>query len=357
MKKYNKIVLITGGCGFIGSCLVRRMVNNHPDYLIINFDAMTYAGNAENLISIEKKSNYIFVKGDVRNKTDIDYVFEMYHPTHIIHMCAESHVDKSIVNPTVFVETNVLGTVNLLNAAKHYWKDDYENHKFVNMGTDEIFGQLTLDDDPFTESTPFDPRSPYSTSKCCAVMFGTTYFNTYGVPVVNMASTNAIGEYQFPEKLVPLTIEKLQTKQPIPIYGKGEQIRDWINVNDFARALDIVMHEGKNGELYCIGGDSERTNITMVKTIIHYYAELTGEDENELLDLITFIPDPRGNAHDFRYAIDFSKIKHTLGWEPSYTFEESVKETVEWYLKNPEWVEHIKNGSYYNNWIDKYYNK
>lgn len=359
-KKYDKVIMITGGMGFIGSHVVRHFVKQYPNYLIINFDKLTYAGNVENLKDIDGSDNYLFVKGDICSWADVENVM-MQNVTDIIHLAAESHVDRSMVNPTNFVDTNIFGTINLLEAAKTFWKDG--EHRFINMGTDEIYGSLNVDDEPFNEKTPLDPHSPYSTSKTAAVMFGKTYYEAYGVPVINVSCGNAIGPNQFPEKLVPLTIDRLVSKQPIPIYGKGEQMRDWTNVHDIVDAFDKIFHKGRIGEMYCIGGDACRMNIEMVNALIICYAtaisytpEELKENITELTKLITFIPDPRGKSHDFRYDINHDKMTKELGWKPFYTFEDSVREVVKWYLENKEWVEHVKSGEY-TKWIEEYYGK
>ena len=357
---YKKVILITGGCGFIGSHVVRHFVKTYPEYLIINFDALTYAGNINNLTDIETEKNYLFVKGDITKVDDVYKVMSEYSVTDIIHLAAESHVDRSMTNPTNFVDTNILGTINLLEWAKFFW-DKEDGHRFINMGTDEIYGSLGVDDPPFNENTPLDPHSPYSTSKTAAVMFGKTYYEAYGVPVINVSCGNAIGPNQFPEKLVPLTIDRLINEQQIPIYGEGKQMRDWTNVHDIVDAFDKIFHKGRVGEMYCIGGDACRTNIDMVRALIHCYAVRTTKDLddftekiNKLYDLITFIPDPRGKSHDFRYDIDHKKITEELGWKPFYTFDDSVREVVDWYLKHQDWVNDVKTGEYIK-WIKDYY--
>lgn len=382
----KKRILITGGAGFIGSHVVRHFVNKYPDYLIVNFDALTYAGNLENLKDIEHEGNYSFVKGDIRNVSDVNAVFKNYAITDVIHLAAESHVDRSMVNPTVFAETNVMGTLNLLNIARELWKEDYSSHRFFNMATDEIFGALGADDEPFNENTPLDPHSPYSTSKTAQYLFGSTYYEAYGLPVISLSCGNAIGPNQFPEKLVPLTIDRIFNEEEIPIYGKGEQMRDWTNVHDIADAIDLLFHEGTVGELYCIGGDACKKNIQIVHAIIDEIASELGavdytysvlssalekpdtaqicrpmiqmiqERQKKYNNLIKFIPDPRGKSHDFRYDINHDKITEELGWEPKYTFEQSIRQTVKWYLDNHDWVKNVKSGEY-KKWIDTYYGK
>lgn len=388
LTDYKKRILITGGCGFIGSHVVRHFVKNYPDYLIVNFDALTYAGNPENLKDIENEDNYVFVKGDIRFKTSlikqvsdkliggskdcpigVKQAFDKYQITDVIHLAAESHVDRSMTNPTVFADTNVMGTLNLLNEARECWKEDYSKHKFFNMGTDEIFGALSVDDEPFNENTPLDPHSPYSTSKTAQVMFAKTYYEAYGVPTISLACGNAIGPNQFPEKLVPLVIDRIINKQEIPVYGEGKQMRDWTNVFDICDAIDLLFHKGTVGELYCIGGDACKQNVEIIEEIMTSYADYVTDYETgdgsvawgnsyytlkELRHLIKFIPDPRGKSHDFRYDINHDKITKELGWKPKYTFGQSVKETVKWYLENQEWVEHCKSGEY-QNWIKEYY--
>ena len=363
MENKNKNVLITGAAGFIGSNVLRYLALKYKEYDFINYDALTYAGNLDNLNDIVLLANYRFVHGDIRDPEKLDKLFKDFEITDVIHFAAESHVDRSMVNPTVFVETNVIGTVNLLNAARKAWKDDNKQHICLNMATDEMFGALSNDDKPFDENTPFDPHSPYSTSKTAAAMFGKTYFEAYGLPVINLACGNAIGPKQFPEKLVPLTIDRIVNREKIPIYGEGKQKRDWTNVNDIATAVDLLIHSGTPGELYCIGGDACTENIQIVKEICYAYAWQTCEgdeaEKNTLAEslfeeLVEFIPDPRGKSHDFRYDINHNKITKELGWTPKYTFKQSVSETVKWYLENQEWVTNVKTGEYVN-WMKTYY--
>ena len=360
----KKRILVTGGAGFIGSHVVRHFVNKYSDYQIINYDALTYAGNLENLLDIKDSPNYVFVNGDIRDEERLKQVFFDYQITDIIHLAAESHVDRSMVNPTVFAETNVIGTVNLLNVAREYWKDNYNGHVFLNMGTDEIFGALDNEDEPFNELTPLNPHSPYSTSKTAAVMFGKTYFEAYGIPVINLACGNAIGPNQFPEKLVPLVLDRLINGGTIPIYGQGEQKRDWTNVHDIAEAIDLLVHKGTPGELYCIGGDAQVENRVIVHDlIIELSIQMANGDEDEeerlqnnFFERIEFIKDPRGKSHDFRYDINHDKITARLGWKPKYTYNDSLIEVVSWYLNNQNWVNNIKTGAY-KDWIELYYGK
>lgn len=350
----KKTILITGGCGFIGSHVVRHFVTKYPDYFIVNLDALTYCGNLENLKDIHAK-NYTLYNYDIRNAKIVEHIFKTCDVTDVIHLCAESHVDRSMVNPTIFAETNVMGTINLLNVAREYWKDDYSKHVFLNMATDEIFGALGVDDEPFNENTPLDPHSPYSTSKTAQYLFGKTYYEAYGLPVISLACGNAIGPNQFPEKLVPLTIDRLINGEEVPVYGEGKQMRDWTNVHDIADAIDLLVHKGTAGELYCIGGDACKQNIEMIRQIILELSKYYEDKTIEFRKLVKSIPDPRGKSHDFRYDINHDKITKEVGWKPKYTFEQSVAETVEWYVKNQDWVNNVKTGEY-KKWIDDYYN-
>lgn len=356
MEKIDKTVLITGGCGFIGSHLVRLFVTKYPTYKIVNLDAMTYAGNQDNLNDVEKEENYVYVHGSICDKHLVDKLFKMYDFDYVIHMAAESHVDRSMTNPTVFVDTNVMGTINLLNFVRKYWTEGNKERRFFNMITDEIFGSLSIDDPPFDENTPIDPHSPYSTSKAAQYLFGKTYFESYGLPIISLCCGNAIGGYQYLEKLVPLTIDRLINKQEIPIYGEGKQMRDWTNVHDICNAIDILVHDGSVGEMYCIGGDACITNIDLVKMIIREYCALTNNNVVEYEKLIKFIVDPRGKSHDFRYDLNHDKITNELGWTPKYTVNESVHETVEWYLENTEWCEALKKrDNSYDTWVLSHY--
>ena len=356
---FNKVILVTGGAGFIGSNLLRYMVNKYPNYHFINFDALTYAGNLENLKDIENNSNYTFFKGDVRNIQDIRFAFETFNVTDIIHLAAESHVDRSIENPGVFAETNVMGTLNLLNVARENWcvfPINCDKHRFHHVSTDEVYGSLDMNpDNKFREDTPYNPHSPYSASKAASDHFVKAYHDTYGLDVTISNCSNNYGPNQFPEKLIPLVINRLETNDKIPVYGKGLNVRDWLYVEDHAKAIDLIFHEGKSGETYNIGGNHEMANIDIVTTIIEVYEELTGKDINKK-DVINFIKDPRGDAHDLRYAIDSTKLQTDLGWSPEETFESGIKKTIEWYLDNKKWMENVTSGEY-QKWIDTYYNR
>ena len=345
--EYTKSILVTGGAGFIGSHVVRLLVNKYPNYLIVNFDKLTYAGNLSNLIDIEKKSNYSFVKGDICSNSDVKNAFEKFNITDVIHLAAESHVDRSIEGPMEFVLTNVVGTVNLLQVAKDFWKGD--DHVFHHVSTDEVFGSLG-EEGLFMESTPYDPRSPYSASKASSDHFVRAFYHTYNFPVKMSNCSNNYGSHHFPEKLIPLVIHNIINKIPLPIYGKGENIRDWLWVEDHASAIDAIFHKGTIGQSYNVGGLNEWTNIDLVKYLCQILDKRLNREEGENEKLITFVKDRAG--HDARYAIDASKLEKELGWKPSLKFEEGLEKTVDWYLENTEWVEKITSGSY-----KEYYNK
>lgn len=347
----SKHILITGGAGFIGSHVVRLFVNKYPDYKIINLDALTYAGNLENLKDVEAAPNYTFVKADICQAAEIARVFSEYDVTDVIHLAAESHVDRSIADPMAFIMTNVVGTVNLLNAARTAWQGAYEQHRFYHVSTDEVYGSLH-DGGYFTETTPYDPQSPYSASKASSDHFVRAYANTYGMQTVISNCSNNYGPNHFPEKLIPLCIYNIKNKKPLPIYGKGENVRDWLYVVDHARAIDIVFHQGKTNETYNIGGFNEWKNIDIVRLLCQVMDRKLGRPEGESEKLITFVKDRAG--HDLRYAIDASKIMHELGWKPSLQFEEGIEKTVDWYMANEAWLEHVTTGSYQDYYSQQY---
>lgn len=361
--KYDKVILVTGGCGFIGSHLVRYMVNKYPNYYIVNMDALTYAGNLENLFDIADCENYTFVKGDIRSEEDVFGTFEKYNITDVIHLAAESHVDRSIKTPNIFVETNVMGTLNLLNAAKHYWTVfpyDLEPHRFHHVSTDEVYGSLDMNpDNKFREDTPYDPHSPYSASKASSDLFVKAYHDTYGLNTTISNCSNNYGPNQFPEKLIPLMITRLENREQIPVYGKGDNVRDWLYVEDHVNAIDLIFHKGQSGETYNVGGNNELTNIKVVDIVLGAYNIMKKCNRNDYQwfafnDAIKFIPDPRGSAHDKRYAIDSTKLQTELGWEPEETFETGIKKTVKWYLDNKQWVNNVTTGEY-QKWINENY--
>jgi dTDP-glucose 4,6-dehydratase len=347
----NKTVLITGGAGFIGSHLVRLFVNKYPDYKIVNLDKLTYAGNLENLADIEKKSNYEFVKGDIVDAEFVSRLFKKYSFDAVIHLAAESHVDRSIEGPMEFIMTNIVGTTNLLNAARDDWKESFENKLFYHVSTDEVYGSLG-EDGMFLESTPYDPRSPYSASKASSDHIVRAYHHTYGLPIVISNCSNNYGSHQFPEKLIPLFINNIKNNQPLPVYGKGENIRDWLWVNDHAQAIDVIFHAGKNGETYNIGGHNEWKNIDLIKIICEVMDEKLGREKGSSEKLITYVTDRAG--HDMRYAIDATKLKDELGWVPSLQFEEGIRNTINWYLENEDWLEHVTSGEYQNYYEQQY---
>ena len=336
-------ILVTGGAGFIGSHLVRLLVNKYPDYHIVNMDVLTYAGNLENLKDIENKENYTFVKCDICDVEKVNQVFIKYQIDSVIHLAAESHVDRSIKDPFSFARTNVMGTLSLLQAAKETWNGNFTNHLFYHVSTDEVYGSLG-EEGFFTEETAYDPHSPYSASKASSDHFVRAFADTYGLPVVISNCSNNYGSYQFPEKLIPLFINNIVNNKPLPVYGKGENVRDWLFVNDHARAIDVIFHNGTLGETYNIGGFNEWKNIDLIKVMIKTVDRLLGREEGASDKLITYVTDRAG--HDLRYAIDSTKLKKELGWEPSLQFEEGIEKTVAWYLENQEWLNNVTSGDY-----------
>jgi len=342
-------ILITGGAGFIGSHVVRQFVLNYPSYQIFNLDALTYAGNLENLKYIEQKENYYFIKGDIRDQEFINNIFTKHNFDGVIHLAAESHVDRSISDPLDFVQTNVLGTVNLLNAFKSSSKGNFDKKRFYHVSTDEVYGTLG-DDGLFTEDTAYDPRSPYSASKASSDHFVRAYGETYNMPYVISNCSNNYGEYHFPEKLIPLFINNIINNKPLPVYGDGNYTRDWLYVKDHARAIDLVFHKSKNHETYNIGGFNEWKNIDLVKLLCTQMDEKLGRDKGSSEKLITYVKDRPG--HDKRYAIDATKINKELGWSPSVNFEQGLSRTIDWFLENTDWLENVTTGSY-----QEYYNK
>lgn len=351
---FDKKIIITGGAGFIGSHVVRRFVTNYPNYQIINLDALTYAGNLENLKGIDTLPNYTFEKVDIRDYDAIRAVFNKYKPDHIIHLAAESHVDRSISNPIDFVMTNVVGTVNLLNAFKDLWKDDLSNHRFYHVSTDEVYGALGTTG-LFTEKTAYDPHSPYSASKASSDHFVRAYMDTYKMNIVVSNCSNNYGSHHFPEKLIPLAIHNIKNNKPIPVYGKGDNIRDWLWVVDHARAIDVIFHNAASGETYNIGGHNEWKNIDLIKLLCEIMDRKLDRPKGTSAALITFVKDRAG--HDWRYAIDATKLKNDLGWVPSVTFEEGLEQTVDWYLANEEWLNNVTSGQYQSYYSEQYQNR
>lgn len=351
MAQVTKTILITGGAGFIGSHVVRLFVTSYPHYRIINLDALTYAGNLENLRDIEHAPNYSFEKVNLLDTTELERVFSEYAPDGVIHLAAESHVDRSILSPFDFVYTNVVGTVNLLNAAKKAWVGAYEGKLFYHVSTDEVYGALG-DTGLFTEETPYDPHSPYSASKASSDHFVRAYHDTFGLPVVVTNCSNNYGPNHFPEKLIPLMIHNVINKKPLPVYGDGLYTRDWLFVKDHARAIDLVFHKGKVGATYNIGGFNEWKNIDLVKLLCRLMDEKLGRTPGESEGLITYVKDRPG--HDRRYAIDATRINRELGWSPSVTFEEGLSQTIDWYLQNEEWLRRVTSGDYQNYYQTQY---
>jgi len=345
----TKQLLITGGAGFIGSHVVRLFLKKYPNYMIHNLDKLTYAGNLENLTDIENAPNYRFIKGDI---TDNDFIVNLFNKQQfdgVIHLAAESHVDRSITDPGAFINTNIIGTLNLLNAARMQWGDDFSNKRFYHISTDEVYGSLG-DEGYFTEETAYDPRSPYSASKASSDHLVRAYFHTYKLPVVLTNCSNNYGPNQFPEKLIPLVINNIKKNKDLPVYGKGENIRDWLYVEDHAKAIDTVFHTGKNGETYNIGGNNEWQNIKLILTLCQIMDKKLGRKKGESEKLIKYVTDRAG--HDMRYAIDTSKVEKELGWDSKMTFDEGLEKTVDWYLNNETWMENILSGDY-----EKYYDK
>ena len=347
----KKTILITGGAGFIGSHVVRLFVQKYPHYQIINLDALTYAGNLENLRDVEHAPNYIFERGDINQANYLQELFATYDFDGVIHLAAESHVDRSIANPLAFVETNVLGTVTLLNTAKNAWQDNMEGKRFYHVSTDEVYGSLG-EEGLFTEQTAYDPRSPYSASKAASDHFVRAYWHTYHLPVVLSNCSNNYGSFQFPEKLIPLVINNICQGKPLPIYGDGKYTRDWLWVEDHTAAIDVIYHTGVSGETYNIGGNNEWKNIDLVEKLGDILDDLLGRPAGTARQLITFVKDRPG--HDRRYAIDASKLKRELGWEPSIRFEEGFRQTAQWYLEHEEWLQHVLSGEYQRFYAEQY---
>jgi dTDP-glucose 4,6-dehydratase len=350
----KKTILITGGAGFIGSHVVRRFVKNYPDYRIVNLDALTYAGNLENLKDVDSKPNYEFVRGNINDAPFINQLFEKYRFDGVMHLAAESHVDRSISDPMSFIMTNIVGTVNLLNAARENWNNSSVGKRFYHISTDEVYGSLGKTGF-FTETTSYDPQSPYSASKASSDHLVRAYNNTYKLPIVISNCSNNYGPNQFPEKLIPLAIHNIRHNKPIPVYGKGENIRDWLYVEDHAAAIDLIFHMGKDGETYNIGGNNEWTNIGLIRVLCRVMDRKLGRPEGASEKLITFVKDRAG--HDLRYAIDSSKLQKELGWKPSLQFEEGIEKTVDWYLSNTTWLENVVSGAYEKYYENQYVNR
>lgn len=347
-------ILITGGAGFIGSHVVRQFVKNYPQYHIFNLDKLTYAGNLENLKDVDQSKNYTFIKGDICDEKLVNEIFSLHKISGVVHLAAESHVDRSISNPIEFVRTNVIGTVTLLNAAKAYWQTNSIKGRFYHVSTDEVYGSLG-ETGLFTEETRYDPHSPYSASKASSDHFVRAYHDTYGLDVVISNCSNNYGSHHFPEKLIPLAFNNILNKKPVPVYGKGENVRDWLFVNDHAAAIDLIFHKGKSGDTYNIGGNNEWKNIDLIHLLCKVMDQKLNRRAGESAELITFVKDRAG--HDLRYAIDSSKLQNELGWKPSVTFEQGLDKTVDWYLANNEWLSHVTSGAYQNYYNDQYQNR
>jgi dTDP-glucose 4,6-dehydratase len=347
----QRTLLITGGAGFIGSHVVRLFVTKYPEYRIVNLDALTYAGNLENLVDIKDKPNYVFEKGDIIDEAFVDKLFTTYQFDAVVHLAAESHVDRSIMDPLAFIKTNVLGTAILLNAARKYWQGNTEGKLFYHVSTDEVYGTLS-DEGFFTEETPYDPRSPYSASKASSDHLVMAYHHTYHIPVIISNCSNNYGSHHFPEKLIPLAIRNIKHNKPVPVYGKGENVRDWLWVEDHARAIDTIFHNGRVGETYNIGGFNEWKNIDLINLLCMIMDKKLGRAPGTSAQLITFVKDRAG--HDLRYAIDASKLNKELGWQPSLQFEEGLEKTVDWYLANEAWLEHVASGAYQQYYEEQY---
>tara|TARA_B100001109_G_C18862995_1_gene475097 strand:- start:415 stop:1476 length:1062 start_codon:yes stop_codon:yes gene_type:complete len=348
---FKKSILITGGAGFIGSHVVRLFVNKYPNYRIVNFDKLTYAGNLENLSDVDSKSNYEFVKGDITVEADVRKAFDKFEIDSVIHLAAESHVDRSISNPLEFIKTNINGTACLMNVAKEMWGEQMKENLFYHVSTDEVYGTLG-ETGYFTEETPYDPRSPYSASKASSDHLVRAYYHTYGLPVVISNCSNNYGANQFPEKLIPLFINNIKNNKDLPVYGKGDNVRDWLWVNDHAQAIDVIFHKGKVGETYNIGGNNEWQNIDLIKAMCKIMDQKLNREEGTSEKLITYVKDRDG--HDKRYAIDATKIKNELGWEPSINFSKGLEITIDWYLDNEDWLNNVTSGDYQNYYKDQY---
>ncbi len=351
----KKNILVTGGAGFIGSHLLKHLVRKYPGYKLVNLDSLTYAGNLENLREIEGRSNYCFEREDICNLMALNELFSKYKFDTVIHLAAESHVDRSIMDPLAFARTNVIGTLSLLQTALEFWRGDFEDKLFYHVSTDEVYGSLEKDDNPFTELSRYDPHSPYSASKASSDHFVRAYHDTYGLPTVISNCSNNYGSYQFPEKLIPLFINNIKNNKPLPVYGKGENVRDWLFVEDHASAIDLILHNGKNGETYNIGGGNEWKNIDLIKKLISFVDKELGRAPGTSEKLITYVTDRAG--HDLRYAIDSNKLRKELGWKESVDFDKGLLITVRWYLENQDWLERVTSGEYQKYYEQMYINR